>query len=66
MRNMRQSRGGREQEKQALPEYAKNAIVEIHKTKVGRGEPHIENINNELVTCGCLHAVECRVKGVHK
>ena len=59
---MRQSRGRREKEKQALPEYAKSAIVEIHKTKVGCREPHIENVNDELLASGYSHAVECRVK----
>lgn len=46
-----------------LPEYAKNTIIEVHKTKVGRGEPHIENVDNELVTCGNARASECRVSG---
>jgi len=59
---MRQSLGRREKEKQALPEYAKSAIIEIHETKVGRREPHIETVNDELLTSGCPHAAECRVK----
>lgn len=59
---MCQSRGRTEKEKQALPEYAKGAIVEIHKTKVGRREPQIENVNDELLTSGSPHAVEYRVK----
>lgn len=58
---MRQSLGGRQYEKQTLPEYAKSAIIEIHKTKVGRREPHIENVNDELLTSGCSHAVEYHV-----
>jgi hypothetical protein len=45
-----------------LPEYAKSAIVEIHKTKVGRREPHIENVNDELLMSGRPHAMECGVK----
>jgi hypothetical protein len=62
---MRQS-GRKRVGEAALPEYAKSAIVEIHKTKVGRREPHIENVNDELLTSGCPHTVDCRVKGQHK
>jgi len=40
--------------------------VEIHETKVGGGEPHIENVNGELLTSGCSHAAKFRVNAIHK
>jgi len=36
---------------------AKNAVVEVHETKVRHGELHIENVNDELVTYRCPHGV---------
>jgi hypothetical protein len=50
-----------QQDKWALPKKANKAVVEVHETKVRRGEPRIKNVNNELVACSCPHAVEYRV-----
>ena len=53
----------RESFKRVLPEYAENAIVEIHQTKVRRGKPYIENVDNKLLACGRTDAVEPHMTG---
>jgi hypothetical protein len=49
-----------------LPEYTKNAIIEVHETKVRRRDPYVEDVNNELVTRCVPHAVEYRGKKIHR
>lgn len=38
------------QRKQDLPKYTKDSVVEVHEADVGRGDPDVEKIDDELVT----------------
>lgn len=49
-----------------LPEYTKNAIIEVDETKVRCRKPYVKNVNDELVARSCPRAVECHGKGMHK
>lgn len=47
--------------KRVLPEYAENTIVDMHQTKVRRGNPYIEDVDNKLLARGRTDAVESDV-----